>query len=76
MRESQTGKKAVASKPLEEAAMLGAGAVLERFATTEAGLSELEAANRLSQYGPNEVAREQHHTWWHRLWTEIGRAHV
>jgi Mg2+-importing ATPase len=37
--------------------------------TTPAGLTEAEAADRIEKYGPNEVAYEKKHTWWHRLYT-------
>ena len=49
------------SKPVEE--------VLQMLGATANGLTEAEAVERLAKYGPNEVAREQRHTWWHRLWT-------
>ena len=34
-----------------------------------AGLSEAEAAERAEKYGPNEVASEEKHGWFHRLYT-------
>ena len=34
-----------------------------------AGLTEAEAAARIEKYGPNEVASEEKHGWWHRLYT-------
>src|SRR6266699_3980469 len=36
---------------------------------SSAGLPETEAAQRLDKYGPNEVAYEKKHGWWHRLYT-------
>ena len=39
--------------------------------TSPAGLSEAEAAARLEQYGPNEVAHERRHEWLHRLWIAV-----
>src|SRR5262252_6082650 len=32
------------------------------------GLTEAEAAERLVKFGPNEVASEEKHGWWHRLY--------
>jgi P-type Mg2+ transporter len=51
----------VSSKPAAE--------VLQMLGTTSAGLTETEAAERLTQYGPNEVASEEKHGWFHRLYT-------
>jgi len=33
------------------------------------GLTEAEAALRIEKFGPNEVASEEKHSWWHRLYT-------
>src|SRR5438874_13035966 len=43
--------------------------VLQRLGTTLNGLTDGEAAKRLEGYGPNEVAAEEKHGWWHRLYT-------
>ena len=69
MPNNRTAKSIELSKPIDEAATMASVELLARLSTSEAGLEEVEAANRLGQCGPNEVAREAHHTWWHRLWT-------
>jgi P-type Mg2+ transporter len=43
--------------------------VLGLVGTPATGLTESEAAARLETYGPNEVAAEQKHGWWRRLYT-------
>ena len=53
---------------IRDAAMEEASVVLEKLRTSPAGLSETEAAARLEQYGPNEVAQEKQHGWLRRLW--------
>ena len=53
---------------IRDAAMEVAAVVLEKLRTSPAGLSEAEAATRLEQYGPNEVAQEKQHGWLRRLW--------
>jgi len=53
---------------LREAAMNETAAVLKRLHSSPAGLSETEAAERLEQYGPNEVAHEKKHGWLKRLY--------
>jgi Mg2+-importing ATPase len=53
---------------IRDAAMEVAAMVLEKLRTSPAGLSEAEAATRLEQYGPNEVAQEKQHGWLRRLW--------
>ena len=57
-----------AADVLREAAMQESAAVLQKFNTTAAGLSEAEVETRLLQYGPNEVAQEKKHSWLWRLW--------
>jgi P-type Mg2+ transporter len=56
---------------LREAAMDETASVLERLRSSPSGLSEAEAAERLEQYGPNEVAQERRHEWLHRLWVAV-----
>ena len=46
---------------LLEAAAGDCEAVLKTLDTSAAGLTEVEAARRLAQHGPNAVAQEQHH---------------
>src|SRR5207344_1518600 len=43
--------------------------VFQMLGTTPSGLTEAEATERFEKYGPNEVASEQKHGWWHRLYT-------
>lgn len=56
---------------IRDVAMEEASTVLERLRTSPAGLSEAEAAARLEQYGPNEVAQEKKHDWLWRLWVAV-----
>ena len=42
--------------------------VLEHLGTSPAGLSEEEAARRLEEHGPNEVAQERHRGWIKRIY--------
>ena len=56
---------------IHDAAMAETVVVLEKLRTSSAGLSEAEAAARLEQYGPNEVAREKKHDWLWRLWVAV-----
>jgi P-type Mg2+ transporter len=56
---------------LREAATEEISAVLKLLRTSPAGLSEEEAAARLGEYGPNEVAHERRHEWLHRLWVAV-----
>ena len=51
--------------------MQEAAATLQRLNTSLSGVSEEEAATRLEQYGPNEVAHESRHEWLHRLWIAV-----
>ena len=53
---------------IQEAAMKESGEVLQALGTGPVGLTEDEAAARLAQYGPNEVAREKQAGWPKRLW--------
>src|SRR6267142_5547279 len=63
-------KNAIQSSPLlAEASAKPSADVLQMLVTSAAGLSEAEAAARLKKYGPNEVASEEKHGWWHRLYT-------
>ncbi|SPE59096.1 magnesium transporter [Verrucomicrobia bacterium] len=42
--------------------------VMQTLGSAPTGLTEEEAASRLAQYGPNEVAREKRENWLERLW--------
>ena len=52
-----------------EVATKSASEVLAALKTSESGLTDEQAAQRLAEHGPNEVALEKHHTWLHRLYT-------
>src|SRR5689334_17666819 len=54
---------------LREASSKPAEQVFQVLNTAPAGLTEAEAAERIQKYGPNEVAYEKKHSWWHRLYT-------
>jgi Mg2+-importing ATPase len=53
---------------VRDAATKDSAEVLRSLGTSPAGLTEEEAAARLEQYGPNEVGREKHEGWPHRLY--------
>ncbi len=55
------------SKELVEAAKMTTGDVLNKFGTSEQGLSETESEFRRQTYGDNEVAQEVHQGWIWRL---------
>jgi Mg2+-importing ATPase len=52
-----------------EASAKSSADILQLLGTSLAGLSEPEAAERSEKYGPNEVASEEKHGWFHRLYT-------
>ncbi|MBU6399602.1 MAG: magnesium-translocating P-type ATPase [Verrucomicrobia bacterium] len=54
--------------PLQEAALQEGAELLRRLGTSPTGLSEEAAADRLAQFGPNEVAIEKRHGWLRRLY--------
>jgi Mg2+-importing ATPase len=56
------------SPALVEAARKSADEVFTLLKTAASGLSQVEAEERLAQYGPNEVAREKRYTQLGRLW--------
>src|SRR5215831_7328851 len=63
-------KNAIQSTPLlAEAAAKSSADVLQMLGSSLAGLTEAEAAERIEKYGPNEVASEEKHSWWRRLYT-------
>ncbi len=53
---------------LAKAALCTAEQALSLLATSTQGLNEEEADQRLETVGPNQVAKERHHGWAHRLW--------
>src|SRR5579862_5751425 len=66
-----TPKNSSNPRPVEltsEAAMKEAAEVLQMLSASLSGLTEEEASMRLEKYGPNEVAREQRHSWVQRLY--------
>jgi len=69
MNNKQAARDAGVSGSVDELATIGVEALFQRLATTEAGLNEEEAETRLDQFGPNEVAAEERHTWVYRLFT-------
>src|SRR5215469_11552374 len=62
-------RQAQQSSKLDAAAFKSADEILEMLSTSAAGLSDDEAAARLEEYGPNEVAYEEKEGWLHRLYT-------
>jgi Mg2+-importing ATPase len=54
---------------LTEASAKPGAEVLQMLGSSLVGLSEAEAAERSEKYGPNEVASEEKHGWFHRLYT-------
>ena len=54
---------------LDESVRSSADELFEMLRTSAAGLSEDEAATRLEEYGPNEVAYEGKEGWLYRLYT-------
>jgi P-type Mg2+ transporter len=58
-----------ATSTLDVAARKSGEEVFEMLGTSSVGLSEEEAATRLEDHGPNEVAYERKEGWVHRLYT-------
>src|SRR3989442_11063916 len=56
-----------ASSLLAEVSRMQPDEVLARLKTTNEGLSDSEAGQRLAEVGPNELAREKKHGWLWRL---------
>jgi Mg2+-importing ATPase len=57
------------SDAVRDSAGKEAAEVLQGLGSTATGLSEEEAAARLEQHGPNEVASERQHSWLRRVYT-------
>ena len=55
------------SDAVRDSAGKEAAEVLQGLGSTATGLSEEEAAARLEQHGPNEVASERQHSWLQRV---------
>jgi magnesium-transporting ATPase (P-type) len=56
---------------LAEAARAESAEALRLLGTSLEGLSECVAAERLEQFGPNEVSKEKHNAWSQRLWHSV-----
>jgi magnesium-transporting ATPase (P-type) len=56
---------------LTDAARMEAAAALNLLGTSMDGLTEAAAAERLEQFGPNEVSREKRHNWTIRLYHAV-----
>src|SRR6516225_6355237 len=66
---AQGNRPAQPSAKLDAAAFKSVDQVFEMLGTSAVGLSESEAAARLEEYGPNEVAYEEKEGWLYRLYT-------
>src|SRR6266478_7461907 len=63
-------KNAIQTLPLlADACVKSSADVFQMLGTSLAGITEAAAAARLEKYGPNEVASEEKHGWWHRLYS-------
>jgi len=56
---------------LRDAASKEIADVLPLLDTTAAGLTSAAAAERMAQYGPNEVGQEKKHDWLWRIWVAV-----
>ena len=56
---------------VREAATGEAADILTRLNATLNGLSEAEAAERMEEFGPNEVGQEKKHDWIWRIWVAV-----
>jgi P-type Mg2+ transporter len=68
MPEATSSGNLRAAEPVQDAATKESAEVLAALGTRASGLTEAEAAARLEQYGPNEVAREKRESWLQRLY--------
>src|SRR5437867_3580149 len=68
MPDQKNSKTPAQNDPLRIAALQESTEVMQGLGTSVAGLTEEEAAARLVQYGPNEVAREKRQNWLMRLY--------
>jgi len=67
-------KRSRAAAKLREAARTPAEDLFRVYQTGPNGLSEQDAAERLEQYGPNQVAHERPPTWYVQLWHGFANA--
>jgi P-type Mg2+ transporter len=68
MAEPKTTGNAYLADPIHDSAILESAEVLQKLRTTANGLTGAEAAARLAEHGPNEVAAEKKHSWLYRLY--------
>src|SRR5262245_60980869 len=68
MPESKTAKSPAVNDAMRTAAMQESAEVLERLGCSLSGLTDEEAAARLEQFGPNQVAHEKRQNWLLRLY--------
>ncbi len=66
-RGAKNGVSDRVSDAVRDAATKDAAEVLQQLGTSPTGLTGEEAAARLAQHGPNEVAQEKRHDWLDRL---------
>jgi Mg2+-importing ATPase len=69
MATAQLKNESRTSPLLTEASSKRNEEVFQMLGARPTGLTEAEAAERVQKYGPNEVAYEKKHSWWHRLYT-------
>jgi len=67
-------KRSRAAAKLREAARTRAEDLFRTYQTGPDGLSERDAAERLEQHGPNQVAHERPPTWYVQLWHGFANA--
>jgi len=67
-------KRSRAAAKLREAARTPAEDLFRVYQTGPNGLSEQDAAERLEQHGPNQVAHERPPTWYVQLWHGFANA--
>jgi Mg2+-importing ATPase len=65
------GNDSKISSRLAESAHTDIPGILTQLITSQNGLSQVEAEERLERDGPNVVAKEKHRTWLMRLWENI-----
>src|SRR4030088_2791924 len=69
MATAQSKNESRTSPLLTEASSKRNEEVFQMLGARPTGLTEAEAGERIAKYGPNEVAYEKKHSWWHRLYT-------
>jgi len=68
---SRSPAVAAVSDSIRQAARQDVAETFESLRSSPNGLSSEDAAARLEQHGPNEVAREERHGWVERLWVAV-----